>query len=49
LFNLVMGAALPIAEWGRRWDRGRLIVRYSRASDRVRALVWLEVVHGTLF
>ena len=38
-------------EWrlcGRRLDRGRLIVRYSHASDRVRMALWLEVSRGTL-
>lgn len=33
---------------GRRWDHGRLIVRYSRATDRVRLVLWLEVSGGTL-
>lgn len=35
-------------EWrlcGRHLDRGRLIVRYSRATDRVRATLWIEP-HG---
>lgn len=48
--SVVVNREVIQREWrlcGKRWDQGRLIVRYSRAADRVRAALWVE--GGTVF